>query len=69
MLCAPVIAQEAKENKKTLAAHYAHLLVHGALHAQGFDHETSNADADTMEALEVQILADVGVANPYTTKT
>ena len=69
VLCAPVIAQEAKENKKSLAAHYAHLLVHGVLHAQGFDHETSDADADTMEALEVQILANVGVANPYTTKT
>jgi probable rRNA maturation factor len=69
VLCAPVVAQEAKENKKTLAAHYAHLLVHGALHAQGFDHETSDADADAMEALEVQILADVGVANPYKTNT
>lgn len=68
VLCAPVIAQEAKENKKTLAAHYAHLLVHGALHAQGFDHETSDADADAMEALEVQILADMGVANPYKTR-
>ena len=68
VLCAPVIAQEAKDNKKTLAAHYAHLLVHGALHAQGFDHETSEADADAMEALEVQILADMGVANPYKTK-
>jgi probable rRNA maturation factor len=68
VLCAPVIAQEAKENKKTLASHYAHLLVHGALHAQGFDHETSDADADAMEALEVQILADVGVANPYKAK-
>lgn len=68
VLCAPVIAQEAKENKKTLTAHYAHLLVHGALHAQGFDHETSEADADEMEALEVQILADMGVANPYKTE-
>ena len=69
VLCAPVVAQEAKENKKTLATHYAHLLVHGALHAQGFDHETSDADADVMEALEIQILADMGVANPYKTKT
>ena len=69
VLCAPVIAREAKENKKTLAAHYAHLLVHGALHAQGFDHETSDADADAMEALEVQILADMGIANPYKSVT
>jgi probable rRNA maturation factor len=69
VLCAPVVAKEAKENKKTLAAHYAHLLVHGALHAQGFDHETSDADADAMEALEIQILADMGIANPYKDKT
>jgi probable rRNA maturation factor len=69
VLCAPVVAKEAKENKKTLATHYAHLLVHGALHAQGFDHETSDADADAMEALEIQILADMGVANPYKAKT
>ena len=68
VLCAPVVAKEAKENKKTLAAHYAHLLVHGALHAQGFDHETSEADADAMEALEIQILADMGIANPYKSK-
>lgn len=68
VLCASVVAKEAKDNKKTLAAHYAHLLVHGALHAQGFDHETSDADADAMEALEIQILADMGVANPYKSK-
>jgi probable rRNA maturation factor len=68
VLCAPVVAKEAKENKKTLAAHYAHLLVHGALHAQGFDHETSDADADAMEALEIQILVDMGLANPYKSK-
>ena len=65
VLCAPVVAREAKEQGKTLAAHYAHLLVHGALHAQGWDHETSEADAEEMEAYEVAILAGLGLKNPY----
>ena len=65
VLCAPVVAKEAKENKKTLAAHYAHLLVHGTLHAQGYDHETSSKDAEAMEAREVAILTGLGVNNPY----
>jgi len=65
VLCAPVVAREAKEQRKTLAAHYAHLLVHGTLHAQGWDHETSEADADEMEAYEIQILAELGIRNPY----
>lgn len=65
VLCAPVIAKEAKEQGKTLAAHYAHLLVHGCLHAQGWDHETSLKDAQAMEAREVAILAGLGFANPY----
>lgn len=65
VLCAPVVAQEAKEQKKTLADHYAHLLVHGTLHAQGWDHETSEADAEAMEAREIQILAGLGLQNPY----
>ena len=65
LLCAPVVAQEAKANNKTLQAHYAHLLVHGTLHAQGYDHETSDADAQEMEALEIEVLARLGFANPY----
>jgi len=65
VLCAPVVAQEARDNKKTLQAHYAHLLVHGALHAQGWDHETGAADAQAMEAREVEILAGLGFKSPY----
>ena len=65
VLCAPVVAREAREQGKTLQAHYAHLLVHGTLHAQGWDHETSLADARAMESLEVEILAGLGFKNPY----
>ena len=65
VLCAPVVAKEAKEQGKTLQEHYAHLIVHGALHAQGWDHETSKADAEKMEAREVAILAGLGFKNPY----
>ena len=65
VLCAPVVAQEAKAQGKTLQAHYAHLLVHGTLHAQGWDHETSEADADEMENCEIAILKQLGFRNPY----
>ena len=64
VLCAPVVAQEAKEQKKTLQAHYAHLIVHGALHAQGWDHELDE-DAQVMELRETEIMAKLGFKNPY----
>ena len=65
VLCAPVVEHEAREQGKSLRAHYAHLLVHGALHAQGFDHETNDQDALEMEALEILLLGSLGFANPY----
>ena len=65
VLCAPVVAKEAREQGKTLQAHYAHLLVHGTLHAQAWDHETSEVDAEAMEAHEIEIMWKVGFKNPY----
>lgn len=65
VLCAPVVAKEARENNKSLQAHYAHLLVHGVLHAQGWDHDTSEPDALAMETREALILAGLGFDNPY----
>ena len=65
VLCAPVVADEARTLRKTLQAHYAHLVVHGALHAQGWEHETSDADAHAMEAHETTILQELGFDNPY----
>ena len=64
VLCAPVVAREAREQNKALAAHYAHLLVHGALHAQGWDHERV-AQAKPMEALESELLRALGFDDPY----
>ena len=64
VLCAPVVAAEAKEQGKTLEAHYAHLLVHGALHAQGWDHD-EDEDAQVMELRESEIMARLGFDNPY----
>lgn len=65
VLCAPVVEREAREQGKTLQAHYAHLLVHGTLHAQGWDHETGEWDALEMETLEILLLAALGFDNPY----
>lgn len=64
VLCAPVIAREAKEQKKPLAAHYAHMTVHGALHLLGWDHQDER-DAECMEQLEREILAALGIGDPY----
>ncbi len=64
ILCAPVLEQEAKDQGIALAEHYAHLLVHGTLHAQGMDHE-DEADAAKMEARETQILLALGLPDPY----
>ena len=64
VLCAPVIQKEALEQSKKLEAHYAHLIIHGALHLYGYDHENKK-DADNMEAKEIKILTKLGYKNPY----
>lgn len=64
VICAPVVAHEAAEQGKPLDAHYAHLTVHGVLHLLGFDHIQED-EAEEMEALERQILATLGIADPY----
>lgn len=64
VLCAPVVAREAREQGKALNAHYAHLTVHGVLHLLGFDHEDER-EAEAMELLEREILASLGIDDPY----
>ncbi len=64
VICAPVIEQEAQEQNKTLLAHYAHMLVHGTLHAQGWDHIEED-EAQAMEAKEREIMAALGFDDPY----
>jgi probable rRNA maturation factor len=64
VICAPVVAREADEQGKDLGAHHAHLLVHGLLHLQGFDHE-NDRDAARMERRERIVLARLGFADPY----
>ena len=65
VICAAVVEREAAEQRKTLEEHHAHLIVHGILHLQGYDHETSDEDAQQMEATERSILAQLGFADPY----
>jgi probable rRNA maturation factor len=64
VICAPVVEKEAKDQHKTLAAHWAHMVVHGMLHLQGYDHIEDN-DAEVMEALEIRLLEQLGHGNPY----
>lgn len=68
VFCEPVVRQEAQQQAKPLLAHYAHLVVHGVLHLQGYDHE-NDADAECMEALETQIVMNLGYDNPYQEQT
>ena len=64
VLCVPVVRREAQEQGKSFRAHCAHLVIHGMLHLQGFDHER-DADARRMEAREVRLLTRLGYADPY----
>ena len=64
VICAPVVAREANEQQKTCQAHWAHMVVHGTLHLQGYDHIEPDA-ASQMEQLETDILARLGYSNPY----
>ena len=65
VICIPVVLQEAIEQHKTAQHHFMHMLVHGTLHLLGYDHEISDEDAEEMEALEIEILAKLGLQNPY----
>jgi probable rRNA maturation factor len=64
VICAPVVAREARAQNKTLEAHWAHMIVHGTLHLQGFDHERA-AEAKKMASREIQILDRLGFSDPY----
>jgi probable rRNA maturation factor len=65
VVCLPVVLKEAAEQGKTAEAHFAHLIAHGMLHLQGYDHETGEEDAARMEAKEREILAGLGYPDPY----
>ena len=64
VICAPVVEKEAQQQNKSLTGHWAHMVIHGVLHLLGYDHNEEN-DAEIMENLEIQILAKLGIENPY----
>jgi len=64
VICAPVVIREAVEQDKPVLAHWAHMVVHGCLHLQGYDH-IDPEQADTMESLEIKLLNSIGINNPY----
>lgn len=64
VICASVVDREAQEQSKKLSEHWAHLLVHGVLHLQGYDHQ-DDSEADEMESLEIKILQTLNITNPY----
>jgi probable rRNA maturation factor len=64
VVCVPIVEQEAKEQSKSLFDHWAHMIIHGCLHLLGYDH-ISDADADEMETLEIKVLAELSIDNPY----
>ncbi len=66
VICIPVVLQEAIDQQKTPIEHFTHMLVHGTLHLMGYDHETSEQDAEEVEAVEIEILKKLGFDNPYT---
>lgn len=68
VVCVPVVMEEAATQNKDTLAHYAHLIVHGVLHLQGWDHQTKN-EAEAMEALEIEIVTGFGFAHPYAMQT
>ena len=64
VICAPVVLEEASQQGKKLLAHWAHMVIHGCLHLQGYDHINQD-DAEVMEALEIELLKSIGISNPY----
>ncbi len=68
VIAIPVVLQEAIDQQKTPIEHFTHMLVHGTLHLMGYDHETSEEDAEEMETIEIKILKKLGFENPYTIK-